>query len=136
MVRRRRRHLFPLSAAVLLAALAGLAAAVVRFGVVVSPPPAEADAGGPRRLPVAGLPGFHVVVGEGGVVLETPDGVRPPAALKDVAAGRLFVVERGVVVVPDAAVVTYVGEDRVVTYDAADGTSAVYHVDGTVVRRE
>lgn len=106
----------------------------------------------PRRYPVAGRVGYHVVIEkDGSSVLETPEGVRtklseaearlpepkpePERKLPARPPGQLVVCERGVVDVPQGAVITLVADDKVVTHEP-DGTSVTYFVDGRVVRRD
>lgn len=125
---------------------------------VEADPPPPPPPPGPRRLPVAGSAGAVVVLEpDGSSYLESGDG--PPIPLADAAdpvaptvdealvaklaarleaapraAGRLVVLEKGVVEVPRDAVVTYLGEDRLVVH-APDGASTTYHVDGRIVAR-
>lgn len=126
--------------------------------------PTSAPAGGPRRLPVAGAPGFYVVVNPDGTsYLERPDGVRQvlvdsllartpdpreverrirakmeaadrPKAKREL--GQVIVLDKGVVDVPKGAVVTFVGSDRAVVLDDDGVSSTVYHADGRVEKRD
>lgn len=116
----------------------------------------------PRRLPIAGAEGYFVVIHPDGTsFLETPDNQMQPlvdAATarmpidRDLEArlrlrlneiirpkrsglGQLIVLEHGVVDVPQDAVITYQGKDRLVVLNG-DGTSTVYHADGKVETRE
>lgn len=113
-----------------------------------APPPAPP---GPRKLPIAGSPGYHMVVNpDGSIHMVDPDGtkkllagpVKPVEAiekkLKDVidtpepkkkGLGQLVVCDRGVIDIPTDVIVTFVGEDRVTTLNT-DGTSTTYFVDG------
>jgi hypothetical protein len=114
----------------------------------------EPTRGGPRQIPVEGMPG-HVLVlhDDGSSELIGPDGqstvlTRPAAATTTTGRekgqeapslrkgeGRLVVCDRGVVEVPKGAVITLVAEDKVVTHDPTNGTSVTYHTDGRVVVR-
>jgi len=120
---------------------------------VSQPTPGGVVSPGPRRLPVAGSDGFYVVVmPDGSSYLESPTGQKKKLAdggpdEDDVSArverkvtappkkrrgpGQLVVTDSGVVEVPQDAIITLVGRDKVVTH-APDGTSVTYYVDGRV----
>jgi len=157
--------------------VAGIATSIALVAVVTHPeprPPAAAQrselphveqgtepaAAGPRRMPVAGAPGYWVVVNtDGSSYLEGPDGQRtalaaagpsvPEQRVADAIAkrlaktpekrkglGQLVVCDSGVVDVPKDAIITFVGVDKVVTLDPNDGSSTAHYVDGRVQRRE
>jgi hypothetical protein len=113
-----------------------------------------------RRLPVSGAKGFYIVINpDGSSYMEGPEGKKTsltgalpkasgaPDTLVDKVVGRmadlpvkaevgqLVVCDNGVVDVPKNAVITYIGEDKVVTHNS-DGSSTVYFVDGRVVQRD
>ncbi len=110
----------------------------------------------PRRLPLVGQEGYSVVINrDGSSDLVGPDGAvvrrlaepgpapvdesklpalpEPPPPRRGL--GQIIVCDKGVVDVPRDAVITFVGEDRVVTH-APNGTSVVYHVDGRIEYRD
>lgn len=120
-------------------------------------PPAE-----PRRMPLAGMPGYTVVVmPDGASYLEDPagrrtrladaedgpaDGAPGPAvdrlasrlsrrAERKLEDGVLVVLDRGVVDIPKDAIITFQGADYLVIRDGAGGFWT-YHADGRVARRE
>lgn len=106
-----------------------------RPAAVPAAPPAPSPAG-PRRLPVAGAPGYVLVLdpSDGAGYLEDPAGDRTPleaapARIRGLGR-RLVVLDQGVVAVPEGAVVTYQGPDRLVTHDA--GSATVYRATGAV----
>jgi uncharacterized protein YjdB len=136
------------------------------LGTVTEPSPPAGQPGvpaleiAPRQLPVAGAPGFFVVLKrDGSSELLDPEGKRTPLAApgkmldkdvtqiqkavaaqlnkpaKKVAVGQLVVLEKGVVDVPKDAIITYLDTDRLITL-ATDGSSTVYKVDGSVETRE
>lgn len=114
--------------------------------------PAEGEK--PKRLAVANAPGYFVVIEpDGSSYMETPDGKRTKltgptpkfdAVIKAVTSpratpmkkevGQLVVCDSGVVDVPRDAVITFIGPDKVVTLDPADGSSSAYYTDGRIVR--
>lgn len=117
-----------------------------------------------RRMPVAGAPGFFIVVNPDGTsYLEKPSGQRQvlvdaaQAAVPDPGTlalrvkekmeevsrpkpkteiGQLVVLDRGVVDVPKGAVITFTGPDRAVVLNEDGISSTVFHSDGRVERRE
>ena len=115
----------------------------------------------PKRMAIGGAPGYFVVVNpDGSSYMESPDGKRTQLADADPTAktvsddavkgvvdrmaappkkteiGQLVVCDKGVVDVPKGAVITYVGDDKVVTVNPVDGSSVVYFTDGKVTRRD
>lgn len=114
--------------------------------------PVEAPTLRPERLrqPVANRPGWFVEEQEDGSwALVGPDGSRqvlvgPPADepppspsvpfREPEKPGRLVVLPRGVVWLPQEARITWKDDQRVVVHEE-DGSSTVYHAAGGVVRR-
>lgn len=106
-----------------------------------------------RRLPIAGSTSVIVVLFDGSAYVETPDGKRskflaplpsvlptlPTAAPKTQEAprprGQLTVTDKGVIDIPADAVITFIGDDHVVTHDQV-GNSTVYFVDGRIEKRD
>ncbi len=109
-----------------------------------------------QRIPVAGQTGYSIVVAQdGSSYLEGPGGKKirellppgeSPAAIPvDIvkklsvtpkqSLGQLIVCDKGVIDVPKDAIITFIGDDRVVTH-SPNGVSVVYHVDGRIERRE
>ena len=107
----------------------------------------------PKRIPVAGVDGYEIVVyKDGSSYIEGPEGKKTQLtapAIPDIeskierklqtikpkrtALGQLIVTDLGVVDVPNDAVITFIGRDKVVTHDQ-DGTSVTYYVNGRIER--
>lgn len=121
--------------------------------------------GKPRRLPVTGAAGYVVVLNPDGTsYLEGPKGdktqlvdrtfakmpsereleerirkrlLRPTPATpkREAVVGQLVVLDEGVIDVPQDALVTYTGPDRLVALNP-DGTATVYWADGRTEVRD
>lgn len=118
----------------------------------------------PKRTPIAGAPGYSVVVNPDGTsYLDGPEGRqelvdRTQAALPDErelnrrigerlrrsskpvvsqkeGLGQLVVLDEGVVDIPKGLIITFTASDRLVVLNE-DGASTVYHVNGKIERRE
>lgn len=120
----------------------------------IQPAPAVKPAAD-ERLPVAGSPGYYVVVVDGAAYLENPDGDRsllakqlmpapapqlfPKLLMPQPAAaggsGRLIVLDTGIVEVPKTGVITLIEKDYLVLHHA-DGTATAHYTDGRVVARK
>jgi hypothetical protein len=122
--------------ALVVAAVAATAGGVLLLPADVPAPPAS-PAGvtvpsGPRRLPVVGSAGRTLVVApDGSGYIEGPAGRVDITAAPADATARLYVTEAGVVEVPAASVVTFVGEDVVVAV-APNGAATAYYADGRI----
>lgn len=116
----------------------------------------------PRRVPLAGVEGFHVIfMPDGTSLLEGPDGKKQPLVDAAFAAkpspaelsarlaeklkprslprksgpGQLVVLDDGVVDVPVGAQITLIEKDRLVVLNG-DGTSTVHYADGRTEIRD